>query len=122
MSVNEETKTITIRWHGIRPYKKDEIVGLRGYPETDGTERYEIGFNGSEWEGLYFAGNADTTGLGYEPIIRMIKRYKDLYEVIKYCEEHAYQLWHQQQDDFDPQWEYVQQFQAPSEKPDIDDE
>lgn len=118
MSINQENKTITIRWHAIRPYKKDEIVGMRGYPETDGTQRYELSFNGSEWEAHHVHGNKDHTGVGYEPYVRLILRYKDLFAVIKKCEEHAYELWHQEQDDFDPQWEYVQQFEPPSEHPD----
>lgn len=109
--MSDEQKTyIMIRWHALRRYQHPitlpDVVGLRGYPVTDGSEIYELEPNeAGEWECTYRYAVLDD-GIGSEARWKIIAKDKDLYKVIQAAEEHAYK--HSEQAEIDEALRYEQ--------------
>jgi hypothetical protein len=107
-TIDDERKTIVIRWHALRQYQKSDVVGLRGYPEPnfDDEQRYELEFRDGMWRCDNFVADIGH-GIGYDPIFRLVKQDPDLYVVIKACEEHAYTVYQNAQlaELEEPEWD-----------------
>ena len=104
MTEKKETH-ITIKWHALRKYQGDgSVVGMRGYPVTDGSEIYELDpTDKGEWVCTYRYAVIDD-GIGSEARWKVIALEKDLYKVIQAAEEHAYR--HSEQMEINAALEY----------------
>lgn len=102
--IHFDTKTIQIRWHGLRKFRGQDVVGMRGYPNPnyDGGQRYELEFTDGVWRADYFLYDADGV-IGYEPRFKLIKQDADLFAVIRACEEHAFEVYEQETKVYDPE-------------------
>ena len=80
MNIHHDTETISIRWHGLRKYKGQDIVGMRGFVISDFNmgQRYELSHENGVWDCWCCLGVPDDD-LSSDPIYKQIKKDADLF-------------------------------------------